>query len=430
MSYSIIDRRKNDKNKSLVNRKRFLDRVKGQIKDAMKDIIRNNNIDDILNNKKKKITIPGKGLDQPNFNYKSVGGVLDHILTGNDKFNTGDRILKPPGGSGQGNGPKGGNGEDGQDPFTFTLSRDEFMDLFFEDLELPDLVRKNLMEVEETIPKRSGFAIEGTPNRLNILRSLKLSKGRRFALKNPKKRKLKELEEELQELLLLENKSFIQEERIIEIEEEIVILKRKLKAIPFLDDVDLRYNRWENKPIPTTKAVVFSVMDVSGSMGEWEKEMAKRFYILLILFLKYNYEKITIVWIRHTTNAKVCTEEEFFNEKDNGGTQVSSALKLMKEVIDEKYSPSEYNIFACQISDGDNYSEDIPITMSLLEKEILPIVQYYIYVEVRKNTNGELWPYYKSLEKEKNNMINVSISDIKSIYPVFRKVFEKRIKNA
>lgn len=427
MSYIINDRRKSDKNKSSNNRKRFLDRVNDQIKDSVKNIINDSNIDDILSSKRKKVTIPGKGLDKPNFNYSNTGGIRDYILTGNDRYITGDTMDKPPSGGGSG-GKQASNGEDGEDDFSFTLSREEFMNIFFDGLELPDLVKKELAKITESVPKRAGFSSDGTPNRLNILRSMKQSKGRRFALKTPKKKKLEQLESQLVILLLVEeqHRTDEQNQTIIKLEQEIEVLKRKIKAVPFLDDVDLRYNRWENVQIPSTQAVVFAIMDVSGSMGDWEKEIGKSFFILLRLFLTYNYDKIDIVWISHTTEAREVTEDQFFHDKINGGTVVSSALKLMKSIINERYSPSQWNIFGCQISDGDNYSDDLRTCVEFLQQEILPIVQYYIYIEVRGSGSGDLWPYYASLQKTVKNMISESIYNKVNIYPIFRKIFAKR----
>ena len=138
--------------------------------------------------------------------------------------------------------------------------------------------------------------------------------------------------------------------------------------MPFLDTNDLRYNLHVKRPVPTSQAVMFCLMDVSGSMDQQIKDMAKRFYLLLYMFLKRHYERTDIVFIRHHTVAKEVDEQEFFYSRETGGTVVSSALRLMKEVIDARYSPNEWNIYGAQASDGDNWNDDSPICRKLLEK--------------------------------------------------------------
>lgn len=444
MSYYIIDRRKNDKNKSLVNKKRFLDRYYDQFRDAVRDSIKKDSIKDIVKSKVRKVVFPGKGLEQPAFVYSRTGGTVDYILTGNDRYHEGDIIAKPPvdeQASGKGGGE--GKGDGGEDSFSFVLSREDFMDIFFENCELPDLVRKELAKVKEDKPRRAGTSPEGAPNRLNILKSIKLSKARRFALKAPKQRKLKNLEEELANLLTITDPRFIRKERILEIEQEINVIKKQIKSVPFLDDVDLRYNRWEIASIPATQAVMFSILDISGSMGEWEKEMAKIFFLLLVLFLEYNYEKVEMVWIIHTTDAKEVDEQTFFQSHENGGTVVSTAVQLAKKIIDERYDPTQWNIFITQISDGDNaYSDNEPL-LAFLQTHILPIVQFYTYIQTERGRGttdmnailaaisgrSSLFSLYKNLESKYKNIKTAIISDQKDIYPIFLKMFEKRMKN-
>lgn len=434
MAYVIIDRRKNDKKKSSTNRSRYVRRVREQVKEAVKDIIRDGSITDNLSNKQKRIKIKRKGLSQPDFRHDTQGGVRDRVMPGNKEFQQGDRTPKPQGGSGGPGKGKGSADGEGNDDFEFALSREEFLDLFFEDLELPDMVKKDLASVTEYVMKRAGFSTDGNPSRLNIIRSMKQAKSRRLALRAPKKKAIRELEEEL--ALLLTNIAtrkannediIIEEARKIEIEDELKILRRKHKAIPFIDDVDLRYNRWERVPTPTTQAVMFGIMDVSASMGEWEKEMAKRFFMLMLLFLQHNYERVDIVWIRHHSIPKEVDEQEFFHSQESGGTVVSTALDLMADIVKERYPLNQWNVFGTQISDGDNYSMDCPVAQHVMQERILPISQYFAYVEVDKNgnTNSDLWPYYKQLTSNKSFVMSM-VKDVSDIFPVFRGLFEKR----
>lgn len=427
MAHVIIDRRKNDKGKSTPNRQRYVRRVKEQVRDAVKDVIRDGNIKDIVDSKGKKIKIPGKGLKQPHFQHDE-GGVSDRVYPGNKEFNQGDRVNRPEGGKG-GGGKNASDSGEGEDDFEFHLTREEFLDIFFEDLELPDLVKKEITKVDEFAYRRAGFSVDGNPSRMNIIRSMKQSKSRRLALHAPSRKKVKEAEAELEELILLGNVlSGEQQDRKIYLEKKLVVWKRKLKAVPFIDDVDLRYNRWEKVPIPSTQAVMFAIMDVSASMGDWEKEMAKRFFMLLYLFLVRNYEKVDIVFIRHTTMAKECDEEEFFYSKETGGTLVSTSLELMTNIINERYPTTQWNIFACQASDGDNWPDDSIVAQDILNNQILPITQYYAYVEFNKRGgyDSDLWPYYEEVSQKNPNFQTAIISDVNEIYPVFRGLFEKK----
>jgi len=434
MAHIIVDRRANDKGKSTDNRRRFVRRVRNQIREAVKDTIRNGNITDVITDKGKKVNIPGKGLSQPTFNHSKEGGVSDRVYPGNKEFQGGDRINRPKEGGGGGSGGKKGSKDgSGEDEFSFNLTREEFLDIFFEDMELPDLIKKSITKVQEFENRRAGFSVDGNPSRMNIVRSLKQAKGRRLGLLAAKRRKIKELEKEQASLVefIVTNVDECEAEkaRIYAITRELKVLKRQAKAIPFIDDVDLRFNRWERVPIPTTQAVMFGIMDVSASMGQWEKEMAKRFFMLLYLFLMRNYERVDIVWIRHHSVAKEVDEDEFFNSRETGGTVVSTAIEMMDEIIKDRYPTNQWNIFGCQISDGDNWTSDNAVVVDLMENSILPKSQFYAYVEVdqsRSSHVSDLWPHYMNMKGSFPNLEVSMIRDVKDIYPVFKGLFEKR----
>lgn len=433
MSHHIIDRRSNAK-KSSGNRQRFIRRVKQQVRDAAADAIRDGDIKSIADSKNRKITIPKKDLKEYTIVHGD-GGERTIVHPGNKEFSPGDRIPRPQGG-GSGKGKKGSKDGEGEDDFTFELTKEEFLELFFEDLELPDLIKKNLSTVDTWSFHRAGFVNDGTPARLNIERSMRKAKGRRFALRGPKKRQLRELLEELESL----NQTIhsrqnngedvsIEKARRQEVEAEIEVLRRKIKAIPFVDEMDLRYNHWERRPVPTTKAVMFCIMDVSGSMGPFEKEMAKRFFMLLYLFLTRAYERVDLVFIRHHSRAKECDEQEFFYGRESGGTVVSSAITLMDEIIRERYDTSQWNLYACQASDGDNWGDaDNALVRNILETKILPIVQYYAYVETKESIDrpSALMDMYKDISETWQNFDTTVVTGPEEIYPVFRKLFEKQ----
>lgn len=423
MAY-IIDRRLNGKNKSTVNRQRFLRRHRSHIKKAVTEAVSKRSITDL--NSGESVSIPQKDLFEPTFRH-GQGGKRDLILPGNKEYNLGDTISRPPKGSGQGSGE--GNASDsgqGMDEFVFQITQEEFLEFLFDDLALPNLVKRQLVGLESFKYVHAGIASHGNPAKLNVIRSLRQSLGRRIALTSASRKKLKETEAEL---VALQRQDEILRNRDLErtLIEKIDKLKRKIKRIPFLDDIDLRYNLHTKQPMPTSKAVMFCLMDVSGSMNQQMKDMAKRFFILLYLFLKRNYEKIEVVFIRHHTSAKEVNEQEFFYSRETGGTIVSSALKMMNQIIDERYSPTEWNIYGAQASDGDNWNDDSPICSQLLTQDLLPKCQYYAYIEINPRRHQALWREYEAIAAEYGEQFAMQqISDPSDIFPVFRELFQKR----
>jgi uncharacterized sporulation protein YeaH/YhbH (DUF444 family) len=206
------------------------------------------------------------------------------------------RVLGAAGTRGAG---KGGKGED---DFVFELSREEFLDLLFDDLELPNLVRNQLIGTTEFKTVRAGTTTDGAPSNIDVVRSLKWASARRTSAGAPKSRRIRELEEEID--ALLNNGVAETDERIVALREEIRRLKKRIAALPFIDTFDLRYQSFTKQPEPTSKAVMVCIMDVSGSMDQVRKNLAKRFFILLYLFLQRNYDKIDVVFIRHHTRPR------------------------------------------------------------------------------------------------------------------------------
>jgi uncharacterized sporulation protein YeaH/YhbH (DUF444 family) len=433
MAYTIIDRTLNGK-RSSGNRQKFIKRVKHQVQERIKEAIATGSIEDLVNGKGKKITIPKKDLGQPTFNH-GKGGVQERVYPGNDKYRTGDREDRPSGGGGGGrDGSKDG---DGRDEFEFTLSQKEFLDMFFEDCELPDMENTTIAQTDNFENRRAGFSVDGNPAQLNIARTMRQSKGRRIGLmRKGKKKKLKELEAQEVSLaydiadLEQQGKQIPQamDDTLTQLRLEIKVLKRKLRAIPFVDECDLRYNRWEKVPVPTEQAVMFCIMDVSASMGRWEKEMAKRFFMLLYMFLTRSYERVEVVFIRHHTKADEVNEETFFYDRETGGTIVSSALQLMDTIIEERFPASEWNLYASQASDGDNWREDTIVAIDLLEEKLLPMLRYYAYIELKDDPNraSDLWPKFEELAIKHKNFNMKQVSDATEIYPVFKDLFKKR----
>ncbi|MCC7220102.1 MAG: YeaH/YhbH family protein [Candidatus Contendobacter sp.] len=418
---TFIDRRLDGKNKSSVNRQRFIRRFKGQIKKAVTEAMNGRSITDMDNGE--KINIPARDLSEPVFGH-GPGGRREAIHPGNRDFTPGDRIARPPPGDGGGSGKgQASNTGEGEDDFVFELSREEFLELFFEDLELPNLVRTQLAKVTEFKSVRAGFTSAGAPANIDIVRSLKGALARRMALAAPYNRRLREAEEELRRVLA---ESPVDEVRAKALVEEIDHLRVRARAVPFIDTFDLRYANRVKQPQPTTQAVMFCIMDVSGSMDRARKDLAKRFFTLLYLFLQRNYEKIEVVFIRHHTVAKEVDEQEFFYSRETGGTVVSSALQLAGDIMAERYPVSSWNLYVAQASDGDNWHHDSPACRDILLQRIMPYVRYYSYIEITPDRHQSLWEAYEEVRATHPHFAMRQIDGPADIYPVFRDLFRRR----
>ena len=425
MTY-FIDRRLNGKNKSAVNRQRFLRRYKSQIKQSIAEAINKRSVTDVDSGE--SVSIPNADINEPMF-HQGRGGLRHRVHPGNDHFVQNDRIERPQGGGGGGGGS--GQGEasqdgEGEDEFSFQISKDEYLDLLFEDLALPNLRKNQHKQLNEFKTHRSGYTSNGVPANISVVRSLQNSLARRTAMTAGKKRELRELESTLTQVEHSEPAQLLEEERL---RKEIAELRAKIAKTPFIDTFDLRYRNYERRPEPSSQAVMFCLMDVSGSMDQATKDMAKRFYILLYLFLSRTYKNVDVVYIRHHTQAKEVDEQEFFYSQETGGTIVSSALKLMDDVIRERYDPAQWNIYAAQASDGDNWADDSPLCHQLLAQKILPLVRYYSYIEITRRAHQTLWREYEVLQEKFDNFAMQHIREQEDIYPVFRELFHKQVQD-
>lgn len=417
----FIDRRLNGKNKSTVNRQRFLRRHKEKIKESVSDAVNRRSITNTDTGE--DIAIPSKDINEPAF-HQGQGGVRDRVHPGNDQFSPGDKVERPKGGgqgSGAGEGDASPDGE-GEDEFVFQISKDEYLDILFEDLELPNLQKNQVNKITEWKTHRSGFQTAGIPANISVVRSLQQSLARRTAMTSGKRRLLKELEAELSRI---ENEEPAKPLIEKELKGEIESLRNKIKSVPFIDTFDLRFKNYEKRPIPSSQAVMFCLMDVSGSMDQATKDIAKRFYVLLYLFLTRTYENVEVVFIRHHTQAKEVDEHEFFYSQETGGTIVSSALKLMNDIVSDRYPKNEWNIYAAQASDGDNWADDSPKCKELLVNQLLPTCQYYSYIEITRRSHQTLWHEYEKLEETFDNFAMKNIKTVDDIFPVFRELFHK-----
>jgi uncharacterized protein len=414
----IVDRRLNGKNKSAVNRQKFIHRFRSQIKKAVADSISRRSVTDL--DKGEKVSIPTKDTSEPFFRH-GKGGYRERVHPGNKEFQQGDKIARPEDSSGRGN--QASDSGEGQDEFIFELTREEFLNFFFEDLELPNLIKTKLATLSETKKVRAGHTNAGIPTNINVIRSLRNALGRRIALRAPYTDDLIEAEKQLEDLLKRYDES---DTVVITLRKEIEHLKEKIANIPFIDTFDLRFDNRIDRPKPITQAIMFCIMDISGSMGPEEKDIAKRFFMLLYLFLMKTYDKIKVVFISHHTEAHEVDEETFFYSRETGGTVVSSALNLMSSIIQDRFPTAEWNIYAAQASDGDNWENDSKECTKIMSEKIMPYMQYYAYIEITKGKHQNLWHEYLTIKDQWNNFAMQRIEALTDIYPVFRKLFEKK----
>lgn len=381
---TFTDRRSVKPQNPAINRKKFVDRYKGVIGDQVDKIIDKKSIKDIVGQDKHKVSIPKKTLDEPTPTYSSKGK-RDIVLPGNKDWVKGDHMPNPSGGGRSG---RDGSNEDndGTDEFEFILTKEEMLEIFFKDMELPNFIKEGLKKSVKMVTKRSGFTNVGTPSNLDIKKTYEQSISRRICHKN------------------------------------------KDTKPPLFDEIDLRYRNFEKRPEPVKHAVMFLLMDVSGSMGEHHKLLAKKFFILLHLFLTQTYETIDVIFIRHTTSAQEVTEHQFFYDRINGGTVISVAYDLALEIKEKRYAGKTCNFYMAQASDGGNYQEDNESCLDIVANKILPDFQYFAFLQVedpRYTESQQLLNWYKQLAKQVENMGVGMCNHPSDVYPLLHKLFQK-----
>jgi uncharacterized sporulation protein YeaH/YhbH (DUF444 family) len=421
----IIDRRPNPHGKNLENRQRVLARARAAVARAARAAIDQGTLGEIGNGE--AVTIPAGALHEPSFHTVFSSGQRQIVLSGNREFSAGDRLARPAGGSGQGGGGAGQDGSDGDDGFRFVLTRDEFLDLFFEDLELPDLVKNQLYATDSMSLVRAGISLDGSPSQIDMARTMRQSMARRIGLRRPRPPEVLLMQAEAASL----ERSGTDPTRLAMLRAELDLALRRLARVPWIDPVDLRYRRVTQMPRPSTRAVMFCLMDVSGSMTEHMKNLAKRFFLLLHVFLERRYKRVELVFIRHTESAEEVDEQVFFNDPRTGGTVVSTALAELSRIQRARYPHDSWNIYAAQASDGDNLSSDTQQAVAIMEGDILPVVQHFAYVEVCASgaiIRGEtdLWRGYDPLSGRTPRLAMRRVADPSDIFPVFRDLFGRK----
>lgn len=445
------------------SRQRFLRRHSKNIKRAVQKSLNQDSIKDIGEGGI-DITIPKRDMSEPTITHDPRTGRRQGVHPGNKKFVPGHREQRPEGGGG-GAGSQASNQGDGEDDFTFHLSEEEFYNFLFEGLELPNLNKAGQQDSTRTKSERSGTVSDGTPNNLDLVRSIKKRMGRGFAFKGKQNAELVSLWEQKLSILneyndqalsaferSIANETLTNGIKIKKIEKCIAkftkdfndaslkdylgdtteldqqinkLTQEKSQAVPW-NEIDLRYRNFESKPIKVSKAVMFCIMDVSGSMDQNTKDNAKLFYILLHKFLKKHYEQTDVIFVRHHTDAKEVDETEFFYGRETGGTVVSSGLHKMLEIIEDRYPETEWNIYGAQASDGDNWKDDSALCIPLME-QIINKSQGYWYTEITTGPPQELWRTYTNIaETHPDKFWMAKIENRSDIPTVFREFFRKR----
>ena len=415
----LIDRRPNGRGKSAVNRERFLRRYKAQIESAVKKMVGERRLADMEQGG--EVRVPRRDISEPSFGF-GRGGDREFVLPGNREFVPGDKIPRPESSGSGGGGSSGGEGGS-DDDFVFSLSREEFMQIFFDDLELPNLARTEMGHTQRKKSIRAGFTKSGVPANLSVIRTLRQSLARRIALSGGIDREAETVEAAFTLAVAAGHAG-----RAAELHDELDRLARRRRRLPFLDEVDLRYRNRVYKPEPIARAVMFCLMDVSASMDEDKKDLAKRFFTLLYLFLTRKYGEVDLIFIRHTDDAEEVDENTFFHDTRSGGTVVYSALELADKIRTERYA-SGWNVYAAQASDGDAFGADPARSARFLRERLLPSTRYYTYLELAAPDSQEhsstLWAEYERVAEASGNFAMRHATRREEIYPVFRELFKK-----
>ena len=442
------------------SRRKFMDRYRGNIRKAVERAIENTDIENI-GSEGIDVVIPKRDISEPSIGH-GRGGVTDRVLPGNKEYSAGDRLNRPQGGGGGGGGKAGNSGE-GEDDFIYSMSAEEVENFIFQDLELPNMTKRAVTESKQTKPKRSGHSASGAEQDRDFVRSKKEKLKRMVASVGPMNKEILVLLQEKHDILATvtgpvqpeakkgwvprkvqirdlvasierlmdQNWALLDDaakERLDDIDDEIGGVEKRKRLVPvFNQSTDSRYRNRVQKPLPISKAVMFCLMDVSGSMTQETKNDAKLFYSLLYRFLKRNYEQTEVVFIRHHTSAKEVDEQTFFYDRETGGTIASSALVTMQEIMQERYPESEWNIYGAQASDGDNWDDDNQKCDKLMH-EILPKCQGYFYTEITKGQPQGLWKTYQKISGEfPDRFWMANIKERRQVATVFRDFFKKRV---
>lgn len=443
-TFIFVDRRQTGRGKSLNNRQKLLERIRDSIRQAnpkdlgsdagggVKGGSTNSSSSKKLSN---PVSIAKDALHEPSFHY-ARSGETEIVLVGNDRWERGDEFpIDDSDGEGSGSG-EAGHGPDGEDDFIVNISRSEFYDVYFEDCELPNMQETSEKVTPEAVWKPAGYQKEGNAAQLSVIRSFRNGLGRRRALSLESRLELEELEaelEQLEEVLASNPLNAVANARHKEVLARIEELRTKISAIPFFEKVDLRYRKTERVQVKQADAVLVMVMDISGSMGEDKKTIARRFFALQYAFIERMYPNTDLVFIAHTDDAEEMSEEDFFTTRKSGGTTVSSGLKLAHTVIKRDYDPDQTNIYLSYAGDGDNWEMDnANVTAEFEEAGLLSKLRHAVYVQVGESyaagygSGPSLWTVMQTLSNNNPKLKTIKIVEEGEVFDAFKKVYGKK----
>lgn len=449
-TFIFVDRRKTGRGKSLPNREKLLKRIKDSIRAAKPEDIDSGGVKGGAGAPSKQLANPVKvardALAEPTFRYARRTGEIEVVLPGNDKWLKGDEFPTDEDGDGEGRGEGGsGPGEDGEDDFVVNISRREFYDVFFEDCELPDLEQTAQRENPEAVRKPAGFQKDGNPGQLSVIRSYRNSIGRRRALTLDDREELQELQDELDALMHsfeLEIDPWLDRPgpwaaEVKRVSDRMAELRARIAAIPLFEKVDHRYRKTERVMVKMADAVLGMAMDISGSMDEKRKRIARKFFSLQYAFIKRKYPNTDLFFIYHTDEAEEVQEEEFFTSQKNGGTVISPAIVLAHKIIRDRYDPTQTNIYFSYAGDGDNFESDNTKVRAEIIGGLLPNVRHSVYIQVGDEFGGGwggeggqavFWKMMQSTASEHKKLHNVKAKSEEDIFQAFKSVYGKKPK--
>lgn len=404
------------RDRSAEDRRRHRELVEESIKKNLGNIIAEESI--IGKSKDKKIKIPIKGIKEFQFIY---GKNKPGVGAGNGSEKRGDKFSgEAQNGSGKG---KAGN-QEGEEVYETEITIEEVIRYLFDDLNLPDIDKKQLSRLEEKSFRKLGYQHKGIPPRLAKKRSVieKIKRKQSF------NRTLNEEKDIILQRRKIEEEKFSADDiKADDIAANDITSNEKPQEdrFPFIEE-DLRYYRIKEDNKRDYNAVVLCIMDVSGSMDQTKKYLARSFYFLLYQFLRLKYANVDVVFIAHTTTAKEVNEKEFFHRGESGGTYISSGYEKALEIIFERYSPSNWNVYAFHCSDGDNWSEDNKKAIDSARK-LCEVCNLFGY--------GEIVPgYYSTGSTIKSELLSkitskkfaaININKKEDVLPALKKLLEK-----
>ena len=386
---SIFKNHKTSADRSATDRSRHKEKIKRALKEGISDIVSDESI--IGQDGKKKIRIPVRGIKEYRFVY---GDNEENKKTGSapgKNISRGQQVGKKKKGKAPGEG-KAGN-EKGEEFYEVEVTLEELSEYLFDNLKLPDLEKKRFRNIKDDQFKRKGHRTSGIRPRLSKKETLK----NKIKRKNAKIRISGELDKD--------------------------------ERFPFHAS-DLKYRHIVKTPKESSNAVIFFIMDTSGSMGKDKKFMARSFFFLLYHFIRNKYENVEIAFISHSVDAKEVNEDDFFKKGSAGGTLMSSGLEKCLEITENRYHPSLWNIYTFHCSDGDNWPADNDKALSL-SKRMKEICQLYCYVQIIPGgemnffSSGGMAGVYRPISDSKFKIVQIEKSE--DIWAEFKRIFGGRV---